>query len=45
MTIPEGETRGFFRIRTNPVTVPTTVVITATSANTLGASLTVLPVK
>jgi len=43
MTIPEGETRGFFRIRTNPVAVPTTVVITATSANSLGASLTVLP--
>ena len=45
MTIPEGETRGFFRILTSSVDVATTAVITATSANSLGASLTVMPAE
>ncbi len=43
MTIPEGETRAFFRFHASPVAATTTVVITAASANALGATLTVAP--
>ena len=43
MTIPEGETRAFFRFHASPVAATATVLITATSANSIRGTLTVTP--